>query len=170
MLLSKALPAGAQGSTQADQRQRRLEELLSAVAALELTAVKTYEVILAARITDRRTARTLMRFRDDEHAHGRAISDALAAMGASRVATPKRADIAGLEAATTDAAVLDFAITLEERTVGAYSATVRQLAHRPLLRTLAGALANDAQQLVILRKLAGREPVPGAFDSGTSAP
>ena len=57
-------------------------------------------------------------------------------------------------------------IDLEARAVGAYNQVVRYLGDPNLLRTVAGAMGTDGQHLVVLRQLAHRAPVPGAFERG----
>ena len=50
--------------------------------------------------------------------------------------------------------------------MGAYNQVVRYLGDPNLLRTVAGAMGTDGQHLVVLRQLAHRAPVPGAFERG----
>jgi hypothetical protein len=88
-------------------------------------------------------------------------------MGVKPPIPPRRANIPGLAAAHGDAPAARFGIALEARAVGAYSEAVRDLADANVLRTVAGAMGTDGQHLVVLRQLAGRPPVPGAFERGT---
>ena len=67
---------------------------------------------------------------------------------------PRRATIPGLAAVRDDVGAAGFAIALEERAIGAYSAAVRNLSDANVLRTVAGAMGTDGQHLVVLRQLA----------------
>ena len=60
-----------------------------------------------------------------------------------------------------------FAIALELRTIAAYSTAVHQVGDSNVVRTIAGAMGTDGQQLVVLRQLIGAEPVPTAFETGS---
>jgi hypothetical protein len=88
-------------------------------------------------------------------------------MGAKPPLPPRRAAIPRLDAALRSrAAALRFAIALELRTVAAYQAAIGALTDANLIRTVAGAMGTDAQQLAVLRQLAGLDPVPHAFETG----
>jgi rubrerythrin len=157
-------PAAALAAT--DDEQRRAEAALATALRLEQTAVVAYEAIAnSGRLSGRVT--TLFRaFLDDDRQHAGQLVAALQSMGVKPPIPPRRATIPGLARVRSDVAAADFAIELELRAVGAYLEAVRHLADPNLLRTLAGAMGTDGQHLVVLRKLARRNPVPQAFDRG----
>ena len=141
----------------------RGEGALIAVLRLEQTALVAYEAIANAGVlTD-----TLRLFLEHERQHADQLVAAIENVGAKPPIPPSRADIRGLEAAQRSrAAAARFAIALELRTVAAYQGAIRDSADPNVVRTSAGAMGTDAQQLVVLREAAGLEAVPRAFETG----
>jgi hypothetical protein len=149
-----------------DDEQKRAEQALTAALRAEQTAVVSYEAIAnSGRLSDRATAliRSLL---DDDRQHAQQLVAALEAMGAQPPIPPRRETIRGLARVRGDVPAADFAIVLELRAVGAYGEAVRNLSDANLLRTVAGAMGTDGQHLVVLRQLARRNPVDGAFERG----
>jgi len=162
--LALAAPRTARAAT--DDEQQRAQAALVAALRVEQTAVVAYEAIansgrLSARVT------TLMRaLLDDDRQHADQLVAALEAMGVKPPIPPRRANIPGLARVHSDTDAADFAIELELRAIGAYSEAVTNLSDPNVLRTVAGAMGTDGQHLVVLRQLAGRVPVPRAFERG----
>jgi rubrerythrin len=164
-VLAAAAPALAAAATDDDQQQR-LEAALTAALELEQTAVVAYEAFAnSGRLTGRASA-LLRALLEDDRQHAERLVIALEAADVKPPIPPRRGKVPGLGAVRDDRAAARFAIALEERTIGAYSAAVRELADPNLLRIVAGAMGADGQHLVVLRQLAGRTPVPRAFERG----
>jgi rubrerythrin len=163
-LLAAAAPPALAAT--GDEQEQRARAALATALRLEQTAVVAYEAFAnSGRLSGRATAllRTLL---DDDRQHAQQLVTALEAAGVKPPIPPRRGKVPGLAAVRDDSAAALFAISLEERTIGAYSAAVHDLADANLLRTVAGAMGTDGQHLVVLRRLAGRPPVPGAFERG----
>jgi rubrerythrin len=149
-----------------DEKRKLAQAALTAALRLEQTCVVAYEAIANS---GRLSARTTALFRsllDDDRQHAEQLVTALETQGPKPPIPPRRATIRGLGAVHDDRGAALFAIMLEERAVGAYIEVVRNLSDPNLLRTVAGAMGTDGQHLVVLRTLAGREPVPSAFERG----
>ncbi|MEA2429652.1 MAG: hypothetical protein QOI19_125 [Thermoleophilaceae bacterium] len=157
---------GALGAAADDERKKRAQAALVAALKSEQTAVVAYEAIAnSGKLSVRATAlMRLLQEHDGEHAAQ--LVAALDSQGVTPPIPPRRATIPGLARVRDDTGAADFAIDLELRAVGAYNEVVRNLADPNLLRTIAGAMGTDGQHLVVLRQLARRVPVPGAFERG----
>jgi rubrerythrin len=156
----------APASALADAKAERSKASLIAVLNLEQTALVAYEAIANAGVL----APTLRQFLDQDRQHADQLVAAIQSMGAKPPIPPRRTDIPGLQRATQSRdAALGFAISLELRTIAAYQGAVRDVTDSNVLRTCAGAMGTDAQQLVVLRQLAGKDPVPRAFETGKPA-
>jgi rubrerythrin len=158
-------PAAAAAPT-GDEKRKLAQAALTTALRLEQTCVVAYEAIAnSGRLSARATAlfRSLL---DDDREHAAQLVSALEAEGSKPPIPPRRATIRGLGAVHDDRGGALFAIVLEERAVGAYLEVVRNLSDPNLLRTVTGAMGTDGQHLVVLRSLAGREPVPSAFERG----
>ena len=66
------------------------------------------------------------------------------------------------------AARAQFCINLENTAVRAYEDAHRNLRDARTMQVVTTILGNQAQHLVVLRQIAGRPPVPGAFERGRS--
>jgi hypothetical protein len=161
-----AIAATADAAPTNDQRQMLAQSALTTALRIEQACVVAYEAIAnSGRLSVRATA--LMRsLLDDDRQHAAQLIPALDAQGAKAPIPPRRATIHGLAAVHDDRSAAEFAIALEERAVGAYLEAVRGLSDANVLRTVAGAMGTDGQHLVVLRQLAGRPPVPSAFEKG----
>ena len=156
---SLLLPATALADAEHDQAKATL----AAVLKLEQTALVAYEAIANSGVLKD----VLRQFLDQERQHAAQLSDALQNLGTKPPIPPRRAGIPGLDAAVRSRdAALRFAIGLESRTIAAYQAAIAATVDSNVVRTNAGAMGTDAQQLVILRELAGVDPIPRAFETG----
>jgi hypothetical protein len=164
----QALGAGAAAlllpaTALADAEEDRAEASLAAVLHLEQTALVAYEAIANSGVL----APILRGFLDQESQHAEQLGAALEAMGAKPPIPPRRTDIPHLRAALRSRrAAARFAIALESRTLAAYQRAIGDLRDTNVMRTAAGAMGTDAQQLVVLREIAGVPTVPRAFDNG----
>jgi rubrerythrin len=161
-----AAPATPAALAANDEEKKLAEAALAGALRLEQTAVVAYEAIAnSGRLSARATAllRTLL---DHDRQHAAQLVAALDGMGVKPPIPPRRANIAGLAAVHDDLGAAAFALALEERAIGSYSVAVRHLSDANVLRTVAGAMGTDGQHLVVLRQLARRVPVPGAFERG----
>src|SRR5947209_20512170 len=122
---------------------------------------------LASGVLTGRTRAPLRRCRDQDLAHVHRLRITIERLGGIPPHAPDPSGIPSLTDATTESAALDFATALEEQTIGAYMATMRLIYRRPLVRTIGSVMASDAQQLVVLRQLAGTPPVPSPFENGS---
>jgi hypothetical protein len=154
-----ALPSAAH----ADDAQDRSKAALIAVLRLEQTALVAYEAIANGGVLT-----TLLRgFLEQETQHADQLEKAIQSMGAKPPIPPRRTDIPGLDAGLhSRGGAARFAVDLELRTVAAYQGAIRDLRDPNVMRTASGAMGTDAQQLVVLRELAGLAPVPRAFERG----
>jgi rubrerythrin len=156
---SLLVPAVARADAEHDQAKATL----SAVLDLEQTALVAYEAIANSGVLKD----VLRQFLDQERQHAAQLADALDNLGAKPPIPPRRAGIQGLDGAVRSRdQALRFAIRLESRTIAAYQAAIDATVDSNVVRTNAGAMGTDAQQLVVLRELAGLDPVPRAFETG----
>ena len=150
----------------ADAEEDRAKASLAAVLRLEQTALVAYEAIANSGVLKD----VLRGFLDQEHQHAAQLVTTLDGMGAKPPIPPRRTDIQGLDAALRSrAAAARFAIDLELRTIAAYQDALRDLTDPNAMRISAGAMGTDAQQLVVLRELAGEDPLPRALERGRPA-
>jgi ferritin-like protein len=161
-----AVGPAAFGAPGDDAKKKRAQAALVAALNVEQTAVVAYEAIAnSGKLSVRATAlMRLLQQHDGEHAAQ--LVAALDSQGVTPPIPPRRARIPGLARVRNDTGAATFAIDLELRAIGAYNEVVRNLADPNLLRTVAGAMGADGQHLVVLRQLARRAPVPGAFERG----
>ena len=147
----------------ADAEQDRSKASLAEVLRIEQTALVAYEALANAGLLKD----VLRGFLDQERQHAAQLGSALEGMGAKPPIPPRRTGIQGLEPALRSrAAAARFAIALEERTIAAYQQALRDLTDSNVMRVSAGAMGADAQQLVVLRQIAGEDPLPRALEGG----
>ena len=139
---------------------------LTAALELEQTAIVAYEAIANSGVLSTMAAAALREFLDQDRQHAQQLAMALQGLGAKPPIPPRRADIPGLAAVTDERAAARFAIALELRTIAAYQTAVHEVGDSNVVRTMAGAMGTDGQQLVVLRQLIRAEPVPTAFETG----
>jgi hypothetical protein len=134
----RAAPAPAQGRGDA--------EVLAALLSIEQEAVLLYGTLDAPRVTAR-----LFRAQSREHVRG--LQTALRNRGGRPPAPRARVGRASARQA----------IALEERAVAEYGRAAGELRDTTLLATLAAAMGNHGQHLVVLRQSLGQNPLPAAF-------
>lgn len=145
--------------------------ILKAAIGLEEVAVFAYSKAVHSGLLDRVFAPVAKLFEGHEESHRDALKIALAQLGGGSPPTaPKRTGdtklLAPLAKAKTQAVIADYAIELETTAVGAYYDAHLKLASPRLLRTCTQVMANEGQHLAVLRAIAGRPPVPNAFETG----
>jgi rubrerythrin len=159
-------PASATAAITQDERKKRGQAALVAALNFEQTAVVAYEAIANSGKLSVRATGLLRMLQDHDNQHAEQLVMALDSQGVKPPIPPRRAAIRGLARVHDDASAVAFAIDLELHAIGAYNQVVRHLADPNLLRTVAGAMGTDGQHLAVLRQLAHRPPVPGAFERG----
>jgi len=135
---------------------------LQALLGLELAAVTAYQR------SQSQLGGVARLFRNQDRQHAAALTAALRQMGAKPTATVDASVLSGLSAAGSRRSRAQFAIGLEDAAVRAYQAAHRNLRDASLMQLATTILGNQAQHLVVLRQIAGRAPVPGAFERGSS--
>ena len=148
-------------------------EILQRAINLELVAVIAYEAVLEGGLLSPAVMRIVRRLRDHEQQHAGGLTTALTDLGGTPSAAPKGvADVdkvvKGLGDVKTQADVVNFAIELETAGVAAYHDAHAKLIETRLLQTGASIMASEGQHLVVLRRLVRRNPIPHAFETGTT--
>jgi hypothetical protein len=161
------VPGALAATAAADQSGQTVIASVSGALTLELTAVEAYDFFLASGVLTGRTRAPLRRCRDQDLAHVHRLRVTIERLGGIPPHAPDPSTIPSLTAATSESGALDFATALEEQTIGAYMATMRLIFRRPLVRIIGSLMASDAQQLVVLRQLAGTPAVPSPFEQGS---
>ena len=144
---------------------------LQSAIDLERVIVIAYDTVLGAGRLSPSVRAVLRDFRAHEQEHAQALVTAITSLGGTPPAPPEgRADVdkvvEGLRDVRSQADVLSFLIELETAAVAAYFDAQAKFGEAKLLQTAASIMANEGQHLVVLRKTAGREPVPHAFETG----
>lgn len=147
--------------------------ILQQAIKLEQVGVIAYATATGGRLLSPSAQRTLRRFGDHEQQHADTLTTALTDLGGAPLAPAKGiADVdkvvEGLAGAKNEAELVAVLIALELATVAAYHDAHANLNEARLLQTFATIMANEGQHLVVLRTIAGVEPVPNAFETGTS--
>jgi len=145
--------------------------VLASAIDLERVTVIAYDNVLAGGLLTPGVRGVVRGFRDHEQAHADVLITALTDLGGTPPAPPAGVaavdDVAeGLGAVRTQADALSFLIELETAAVAAYFDAHRKLGEAKLLQTGASIMANEGQHLAILRRAAGRDPIPNAFETG----
>ena len=138
---------------------------------LERTMVIAYDSVLAGGLLSPALSGALRRFRDQEQEHADALTTALTSLGGTPPAPPQGvADVdkvvEGLRDVRSRADVVGFLVELETAAVAAYFDAHAKLGEAKLLQSAATIMASEGQHLVVLRRAAGTEPVPNAFETG----
>lgn len=145
--------------------------ILARAINLERVTVLAYDSVIAGRLLSPSVRGVLRRFRRHEQEHEDALVSALRSLGGTPPAPPEGlADIdevvEGLRDVRSQADVLSFLIELETAAVAAYFDAQAKFTEPKLLQSGASIMANEGQHLVVLRRTAGRDPVPNAFETG----
>ncbi|HYH88197.1 MAG TPA: ferritin-like domain-containing protein [Solirubrobacteraceae bacterium] len=138
---------------------------------LERISVIAYDSVLAGGLLSPALEGVLRRFRDHEQEHADALTTALTSLGGTPPAPPQGvADVdevvEGLRDVRSRADVLSFLIELETAAVAAYFDAHAKLGEAKLLQSAATIMAAEGQHLVVLRRAAGQDPLPNAFETG----
>jgi rubrerythrin len=147
--------------------------VLASAITLERTAVVAYGAMIDGGLLSPRLLAVAERFRGHEQQHANTLITALTDLGGVPPDPPKGvADVdtvvKGLGDVTSQADVVNFAIELETAVVAAYYDAHAKLLEARLLQTGASIMASEGQHLVVLRKAARTDPVPNAFETGTT--
>ena len=138
------------------------ESIISAALNLEVTAAEAYQRSQA------QLGGVARLFRNHERQHALALTAALRQMGAKPRASLDSDTLSSLAAATSRRNRALFLIDVENTAVRAYEDATRRLRDAATMQLVATILGNQAQHLVVLRQIAGRRPVPDAFERGRS--
>lgn len=147
--------------------------ILQKLITLEQVGVVAWDAAIGGGLLSAGALRTARRFRAHEQQHAETLTTALTDLGGTPPAPPKGlADVdkvvKGLADVKTQADVVTFMIELELATVAAYHDAHAKLIETRLLQSCATIMANEGQHLVVLRTIVGAEPVPNAFETGTT--
>ena len=145
--------------------------VLARAINLERVTVVAYDTVLAGGLLTPALGAVLRRFRAHEREHEKALVTALTSLGGTPPAPPQGvADVdkvvEGLRDVRSRADVLSFLIELETAAVAAYFDAHAKFGEAKLLQMGASIMANEGQHLVVLRKAAGQDPIPNAFETG----
>ncbi|HEY3019603.1 MAG TPA: ferritin-like domain-containing protein [Solirubrobacteraceae bacterium] len=105
-------------------------------------------------------------FRNQERQHLELLTASLRQMGGTPPSPDVASQLKGLAGAGGRRDRALFAVELENAAVRAYEDAHRSLRDARLMQVATSILGNEAQHLVVLRQIAGREPVPSAFERG----
>jgi len=148
-------------------------EILQKAINLEQVSVIAYDAALAGGLLSPVLTRIVRRLRAHEQQHADGLTTALSDLGGTPPAAPKGiADVEkvvkGLGDVRTQGDLVNFAIELETAAVAAYHDAHAKLVETRLLQTGASIMASEGQHLVVLRRLVRRDPIPHAFETGTT--
>ena len=149
-----ATETGAEQSTAASADVAILNQAL----AVEQRAVATYRT--AAQHLSGARRRTAQAFEAQERMHVDALAQAVMALGAAPTTARDRYAVPPLP---DDAAVLRFAMGVEQIAIAQYLDLIPKLSSQNLRGTFASILTVEAEHLAVLRGQARQEPVPVAF-------
>jgi hypothetical protein len=145
--------------------------ILASAINLERITVIAYDNVLAGGLLTPGVRGAVRGFRGHEQQHAETLVTALTDLGGIAPAPPDGVAavddvVKGLRDVRTSAQVLSFLIELETAAVAAYHDAQRKLGEARLLQTSASIMANEGQHLTVLRRAAGQDPVPNAFETG----
>ena len=146
---------------------RPTDQILREAVQLEQHAVVVYDT--AADAFSGQLAATARQFAGHDREHARGLARVLRHVRGELPAEPQGPrSVRGLEAAIEDGpdAFTRFALRLEEAAVAFYYEAQASLSDPALLSATTSIMANQAQHLVVLREMLGREPLPTAFETG----
>lgn len=144
--------------------------VLATAINLERATVLAYDSVIGGGLLTAAVRGVVRGFRAHEQEHAETWVTALTDLGGIPPAPKGVAavdDVAeGLSAVRSQADVLSFLIELETAAVAAYYDAHRKLGEARLLQTGASIMANEGQHLVVLRRTAGKNAIPNAFETG----
>ena len=144
--------------------------VLESAITMERATVIAYSVIDGGLVSPA-LRRVMNQFGAHEQQHADALITALTDLGGTPPAPPEGVAavdeiVKGVSDVRSRADVLSFLIELETATVAAYFDAHSKLGEAKLLQTGASIMACEGQHLVVLRRSAGRDPIPNAFETG----
>jgi rubrerythrin len=150
-------------------KQRGDLGVLESAIKLERVAVLAYDTMIGRGLLSPRARRIARHVAAQEQEH---VDGLVAAMTALRATPPpKQTTVKDIDAVAkgigdvrSQSDILAFAIELETAIVAAYDDAIGNLIDDKLLQTAASIVANEGQHLVLLRRAAGKPPVPHAFE------
>ena len=147
--------------------------VLAQAINLERVSVSAYDTLIGRGLLAPALGVVLRRFRAHEQEHADALVTALTSLGGTPPAPPQGAAdvdkvVEGLRDVRSRADVVTFLMELETAAVAAYFDAHAKFGEAKLLQTGASIMANEGQHLVVLRKAAGQNPIPNAFETGES--
>jgi hypothetical protein len=145
--------------------------LMQKAITLERSTVIAYDTVIAGATLSPALVAVLRGFRAHQQAHAETLTTALTDLGGAPPPPPQGVAAVdefakGLGGARTQGQVLSFLVELETAAVAVYYDAMGKLGEARLLQTSATIMANHGQHLAILRRRAGRAPVPNAFETG----
>jgi rubrerythrin len=148
-------------NTGPDESDEADVEILNSVLDLELMAVAAYKA--GAGKLKGEVLQIVKGFLEQEQEH----ADALAAAIKDAGGTPNRAKVSyDFPAWRSQAAVLRYAVDLENTAIAAYIDALPKLGKGDLRATASAIIANEAEHVSILLGALGRQQVPSAFVVG----
>lgn len=146
-------------------------DALQSAITIERVSVIAYDTVIAGGLLSPALTRVARRFRAHEQEHATTLTTALTDLGGTPPEAPDGVSavddvVEGLGGVASQADVLSFLIELETATVAAYFDAHANFIEPRLLQTGASIMANEGQHLVVLRKAAGQNPIPNAFETG----
>lgn len=164
-----ACGGGGGSSSPSDTDKEAEAVILNEILARQTAAVSAYDHSL--RGLGGRSLATARLFRVQEQEHVDAIFKSLRSLGAAAEPPQETIEVEGLR---SESEYLNFLYELESATIEAELSAVNRLTSPAVRSMLATTVANQAQHLVLLRRLLGakwQETVPAPFESGaTPAP
>lgn len=139
-------------------------EILNGILSRQLGVVAAYPQAMA--ILDHRTLIILRKFRAQEGEHADAIVKALRGLAEQAEAEPEPIEAGALK---SEADRLRFVYAMNSATIDAELSAISKLESPGPRTMLAATVANQAEQLAVLRRLLGARPlaaVPQAFETG----
>jgi hypothetical protein len=161
-----ACGSGGGGSSTAATDQEADAEILNVVLARQSAAVGAYDRIMRGLGGPALKAAGLFRAQEEEHVDG--ILKALRGLGEAAEPEAEEIPVEGLK---TEAEHLAFLYELESATIEDELSAIARLTAASPRALLAATAANQAQHLVLLRRLLGAKPlesIPEPFESGTT--
>jgi predicted small lipoprotein YifL len=161
-----ACGSGGGGGSTADAEKAADAEILNEILSRQTAAVAAYDHSL--RGLGGQALATARLFRAQEQEHVDAILKALRSLGEEAEPAAETIDADGLK---TEAEYLTFLYELESATIDAELSAIARLTTSGNRALLAATVANQAQHLVLIRRLFGAKPletVPVPFETGTT--
>ncbi len=145
--------------------------VLASAITLERVTMIAYDRVLDGGLLSPAVRDVLRDFRGHEQQHADALITSLTDLGGTPPAPPKGVEdvdemVEGLSDVRSQADAIRFLIELETAAVAAYFDAHSKLGEARLLQAGASIMANHGQHLVVLRRLAGQDPIPNAFETG----